>query len=308
MSDIHNVSEEVIPNEKLWSSFMGTIFTILAIMWALTFLGILSVDFSIFFFILSVITGLYRYKEKTLWHKFLHKNAKGDLEKPWWISWSSDIFPIVLCLFLVRGFIAEPFKIPTGSMIPTIMVGDVSLINKFYYDVKIPIIEKSIYKNNDVKYGDIVVFRFPPKPSIYYIKRFVALPGDVINYNFETKVLEVNGKVVPKVLQKSVISEGKPHNLYEENLFGTRHAVLEDPEVTGLVVPEKLDINTKACNYTLTQLHCTIPQGYYFAMGDNRDNSLDSRYWGFVPKENIVGKASLIVFSSSGLSHFGLMK
>lgn len=310
MSEINNVATESsqIPNEKFWSSLTATIFSIIGVMWAITFLGLISIDFSIFFFVLSVITGFYRYREKKVWHKFLHKDSAGTIEKPWWLSWSSDIFPIVVVLFLVRGFIAEPFKIPTGSMIPTIMVGDISIINKFYYDVKIPIIEKSIYSNHEVKHGDIVVFRFPPNPSVYYIKRFVGLPGDVMNYNFDTKTLLINNQVISKHFEKSIISEGTPHNLYEENLFGVKHALLEDPEVKGLVVPEKVNVNTKACRYTLSDLTCTIPKDYYFAMGDNRDNSLDSRYWGFVPKDNVVGKASIIAFSTSGFSHFGTMK
>lgn len=298
-------SDLVIPNARVWSKVTGTIFIVFAISWALTLYGFISIDFSLFFFLLSVITGFYWLRERKVWKVYLTKDNNGEWNRPWWLAWTAGIFPVVLGLFLFRGFIAEPFKIPTGSMIPTIMIGDVSIINKFYYDIKIPVIEKSIYSNNEVKRGDIVVFRFPVDPSVYYIKRFIGMPGDKINYNFENKILTINNEVVKKNFIGTITSEGKQVLQFEENLFGVKHKILENPDVNSLIAPEKINNSLKACTYTLKEMTCVVPKDSYFAMGDNRDNSLDSRYWGFVPKDNVVGKATMIIFTTAGWSHFG---
>lgn len=294
-----------IPNAKNWSNVTAVIFIVFAVCWALTLYGFIAVDFSLFFFLLSVVTGFYWFRERKVWKMYLEKDNTGELNRPWWLAWTAGIFPVVVALFLFRGFIAEPFKIPTGSMIPTIMIGDVSIINKFYYDIKIPVIEKSIYSNNEVQRGDIVVFRFPVEPSTYYIKRFVGVPGDKINYNFETKVLTINNTTVKKSFIGKYNSEGKEFAQYEEDLLGVKHKILENPEVNSLIAPERITNNLKDCTYTLKEMTCLVPKDSYFAMGDNRDNSLDSRYWGFVPKNNVIGKASMIIFTTSGWSQFG---
>jgi signal peptidase I len=296
-----------IPNANRWSKITATIFSLFTIFWLVTFLGIASLDFSVFFLLLSCVTGFYWWREKKFWSRFMQKDKNGEWERPWWLSWTAGIFPVVLALFLFRGFIAEPFKIPTGSMIPTIMIGDVSIINKFYYDIKIPVIEKSIYKNHEISRGDIVVFRYPKSPSTYYIKRFVGLPGDKFSYDFYSKEISINGKIMSHKFDKKIETENGTISQEIENLDGVEHKVWNNPQINGLISPESVDY-VNECKYTVKNMTCIIPKNSYFAMGDNRDNSLDSRYWGFVPEKNIIGKATLIAFSTTSFSQLGWLK
>lgn len=298
-----------IPHAKRWESLTKFLCAVLGLLYLGIFAGIFTTNLDVFFLFLTVVTGFYWALEKMVWSKYLTKDSKGELNRPWWLSWTAAIFPVVIGLFLFRGFIAEPVKIPTGSMIPTIMIGDISIVNKFYYDVKLPIVEKSIYKNNTVKHGDVVVFRYPKQPSIYYIKRFVGVPGDKVHYNFETKVLSLNNQIVPRVFEKEISIDGHVMQQFEENLNGVKHKILIDNAVNGLAAVEKIDNTSNgACQYTLQEMTCILKEGQYFAMGDNRDNSLDSRYWGVVPHSHLVGKAQVIALSTSSLSQIGWLK
>jgi len=198
--------------------------------------------------------------------------------EPWYVEYAKSFFPVLVIVLILRSFIAEPFRIPSGSMMPTLLVGDFILVNKFAYGVRLPVLHTRILKNGDPKRGDVVVFRYPRDPSLDYIKRVVGLPGDHIGY--VDKSLYINGKPIDTTLEGPYTDGGaysQPNEfLYNEDLEGVRHDVI---------------INRSRPTFDAEYI---VPEKHYFAMGDNRDNSNDSRYWGFVPEENLVGKALLI--------------
>lgn len=312
MSDTIEI-KKVIPHEKIWASITGVILSVLGLIWLLTFLGFLNFDANIFFFGVTFIAGIYYIIERKHFKKFLTKDEKNELNRPWWLSWTSGMFVVLAFISIFRGFIVEPFRIPSGSMFPTIEIGDVATITKFYYDVKIPIIEKTIYHRKDVERGDVVVFRYPPKPSVYYIKRFVGLPGDKIDFNFVNRKLMINGKEIEKSFVKNKERDGIIVSVFKEDLQGIIHNIESNTSLADSMVPvPKENPSSEHCSLSHNEknesvLSCVVPENHYFAMGDNRDNSADSRFWGFVPNENIIGKAQAIVVSSH-LDQIGLMK
>lgn len=222
--------------------------------------------------------------------------AEPHLRQPWWLDWTAGLFPVILIVFLLRSFLFEPFKIPSGSMVPTLLIGDLILVNKFHYGVRLPVINKKIISNHDVARGDVVVFRYPLNPSVDYIKRAVGLPGDEIRYL--NQKLYVNGKQVETQSQGDFFDDDpgsmRIRPLFTEKLGVVEHKILVDPQPRGPVGPIAQFPYFQNCTYTLEGVTCKVPEGHYFMMGDNRDNSQDSRFWGFVPDENIVGKAFVV--------------
>lgn len=235
-------------------------------------------DYNHFFLFVSLWTSILWAIEKFKWQKENSYREHFLKRRPWWIEWTSDIFPLVLIFFLFRGFIYEPFKIPSGSMEPTLYSGDIVLVNKFIYGIKSPVSKHKLINVENVKRGDIIVFKYPPNPQEYYIKRAVGMPGDKLEYVFQDKKLIINNKEIIHSQDMIENLEGKLHKiqLMQDN------GQLNIPTFEGF-------LNKDSCLFNLKKMVCNIPQGYYFAMGDNRDNSLDSRFWGFVPLENIVG-------------------
>ena len=229
------------------------------------------------------------------------------LMQPWWLDWTAGLFPVILVVFLLRSFIAEPFKIPSGSMMPTLLVGDLILVNKFVYGLRLPVINTKITDGRPPARGDVMVFRYPPKPSMDYIKRVVGVPGDEVAYL--NKKLTINGQPVSKDAIPDYFDEETMRYLkqYSENLNGTQHNILnDDARRAGLSEAEIMAFPFQEnCRYSVEGVVCKVPPGYYFMMGDNRDNSLDSRYWGFVPDQNIVGKAFLIWMNFSDWRRIG---
>ncbi len=238
-----------------------------------------------------------------------NKVRDSHLKQPWWIEYAVSFFPVILIVFLLRSFLVEPFKIPSGSMLPTLLIGDFILVNKYTYGIRIPIINKKIVDINQPKGGDVMVFRFPENPSQDYIKRVIGVPGDTVVYR--DKRLTING------IELETTQDGE-YNYVEgglnftasvrltETLGQSRHAILTQgdmpPVHLGGVTQFPFRDN---CVYNDSGFTCKVPAGHYFMMGDNRDRSSDSRYWGFVPDENIVGKAFLIWFNFDEFKRIG---
>ena len=227
------------------------------------------------------------------------------LAQPWWLDWTAGLFPVIIAVFVLRSFLFEPFKIPSGSMIPTLLVGDLILVNKFAYGLRLPVINTKLTDGTPPKRGDVMVFRYPPKPSLDYIKRVVGVPGDEVAYL--NKRLTINGqpvdkKQLPEYFDRDAMRYFKQ---FEEHLGDKTHRLLNDDERPAFV-PGVEDFPFKQnCRYSVEGVVCKVPEGHYFMMGDNRDNSLDSRYWGFVPDKNIVGKAFLIWMNFGDLKRIG---
>jgi signal peptidase I len=227
------------------------------------------------------------------------------LAQPWWLDWTAGLFPVIISVFFLRSFIVEPFKIPSGSMIPTLLVGDLILVNKFHYGLRLPVINTKITEGEKPQRGDVMVFRYPPKPSLDYIKRVVGLPGDTVAYL--NKRLTINGQAVPTDSVPEFFDEDamRYFKQYEEK-FGTQsHRVLNDEQRPAFVPGADQFPGYDNCNYTVEGVSCKVPEGHYFMMGDNRDNSMDSRYWGFVPEKNIVGKAFYVWMNFGNLKRIG---
>jgi signal peptidase I len=238
-----------------------------------------------------------------------HQRAKS-LEQPWWLDWTAGLFPVLVVVFLLRSFAFEPFKIPSGSMIPTLLVGDYIVVNKFTYGLKLPIVNTQLTEGNAVARGDVIVFRYPPKPSVDFIKRVVGLPGDQISYL--NKKLTVNGVPVPQEKLDDFLDKdlSQYFEQYAESLDGRKHTINVDPKRAAFVgeAQEFPPEQKKYCRYSVEGVSCEVPEGQYFVMGDNRDNSLDSRYWGFVPQRNIVGKAVFIWMNLGNWGRIGSIR
>ena len=231
------------------------------------------------------------------------------LMQPWWLDWTAGLFPVILAVFLLRSFLFEPFKIPSGSMIPTLLVGDLILVNKFHYGVRLPVINKKIIANNDPKRGDVMVFRYPKDTSIDYIKRVVGVPGDEVS--FRAQQLYINGSAVPteqKPPPGFYDEESKRYFAeFKEKLGETEHAILVNPQSQPYYGPEdRIAFPFREnCRYSAEGVTCKVPEGHYFMMGDNRDNSQDSRFWGFVPDQNIVGRAFFVWMNFGNFKRIG---
>lgn len=290
------------------------------------YFGLVEGNFALLLFLATVVTGVYWLAERFYFlpqrqaaAAMLQANdvaRREDLQKqgiqqvdgdvaqarasllmqPWWLDWTAGLFPVIIAVFFLRSFLFEPFKIPSGSMIPTLLVGDLILVNKFTYGLRLPVINTKITEGISPQRGDVMVFRYPPKPSLDYIKRVVGVPGDTVMYL--NKRLTINGQTIvtstlPEFLDTDLSQYFKQ---YEETLGNKKHKLLnDDTRRAGFSEQEIGDFPfRKNCSYTVEGVTCTVPQGQYFVMGDNRDNSLDSRYWGFVPEQNIVGKAFFV--------------
>jgi signal peptidase I len=190
-------------------------------------------------------------------------------------------------------------------MVPTLLVGDLILVNKFTYGIRLPVINKKVMDVNTPQRGDVMVFKYPKDISLDYIKRVVGVPGDNIVYR--NKHLTVNGKAVsyralPDYLDEERLTYSKQ---FSEDLTGVPHKILNDERAPNYVSgPHDFPLSEQ-CSYNSEGFACSVPAGQYFMMGDNRDNSLDSRYWGFVPDQNIVGKAFLIWMNLGDFKRIG---
>jgi len=228
------------------------------------------------------------------------------LMQPWWLDWTAGLFPVILIVFLLRSFLFEPFKIPSGSMIPTLLVGDLILVNKFHYGVRLPVINKKFIANNDPQRGDVMVFRYPVDPRVDYIKRVVGVPGDEVRY--ANQKLFINGQPVATLPLGEFYNEErlKYAPMFSEKLGAVEHRILVDPNRPAYfgADPKNFPMHEN-CRYTAEGVTCKVPAGHYFMMGDNRDDSQDSRFWGFVPDANIVGRAFFVWMNLGNLGRIG---
>ncbi|KWI94486.1 S26 family signal peptidase [Burkholderia ubonensis] len=227
------------------------------------------------------------------------------LRQPWWLEYTASFFPVILAVFVVRSFIVEPFKIPSGSMVPTLLVGDFILVNKFDYGLRMPVTNTKLTQGRPLERGDVVVFRYPKDESVDYIKRVIGLPGDTVAY--QDKQLTINGKPVPETPLADYFDEERQNyaKQFEESVGGRKNAILNNPAVPPFVMGAYDYPYRDNCTYNSRGVICKVPAGHYFMMGDNRDNSADSRYWGFVPDQNIVGRAFFIWMNFSDLKRIG---
>ncbi len=227
------------------------------------------------------------------------------LMQPWWLDWTAGLFPVIVAVFLLRSFLFEPFKIPSGSMIPTLHIGDLILVNKFHYGIRLPVANSKVTAGNPVQRGDVMVFRYPPKPSVDYIKRVVGIPGDEIAYL--NKKLTVNGQPVASEALPDYFDESTMRYFRHEReqLPGKTHQIIIDNERPAFIPGADEFPMRENCRYSVEGVACKVPEGHYFMMGDNRDNSLDSRYWGFVPDKNIVGKAFFVWMNFGNFKRIG---
>lgn len=210
----------------------------------------------------------------------LNEAKEKILKEPLLIEYSRSLFPVLLIVLLLRSFIVEPFRIPSGSMMPTLLVGDFILVNKYSYGLRLPVADTKIVGVSEPERGDVVVFRYPKNPSTDYIKRVIGLPGDRVRY--QKKQLFINGIAIKQSSFESYVGVGSGvtmsgASLRDEQLFDVNHQILVEAN-KGL----------------FEGMEFMVPEGNYFVMGDNRDNSNDSRYWGFVPEENLVGRAFMV--------------
>jgi signal peptidase I len=299
------------------------------------YFGMVEGNFALLLFLATVVTGIYWLAERFYFlpqrqkaaitletqaaarSEALRKQgiAKVDddvsaakakiLEQPWWLDWTAGLFPVIIGVFILRSFLFEPFKIPSGSMIPTLRVGDLILVNKFHYGLRLPVINIKVTEGAKPQRGDVMVFRYPPKPSLDYIKRVVGVPGDEVAYL--NKRLTINGQVLETTAAPEFFDDDslRYFRQFEENMGTVKHHLLNDDSRPAFV-PGADEFEFKGnCRYSIEGVVCKVPQGHYFMMGDNRDNSLDSRYWGFVPDKNIVGKAFFVWMNFGNLKRIG---
>ena len=231
--------------------------------------------FALFMVVVLFVTGLIWLLDIAV----LRKSRAPGATDPMLVEYSKSFFPVILVVFLIRSFVAEPFKIPSGSMMPTLLAGDFILVNKF-----------TLVEINHPKRGDVFVFHYPPEPSIDYIKRVVGVPGDKVIY--QDKQLYINGQK----LEMTFVEDYQ----YESVGFNQVHAKRYHEQLGDV----KHDLLIEEASFT-KDFEVTVPPGHYFAMGDNRDNSKDSRYWGFVPEHNLVGKAFFIWWNFDQFKRIG---
>jgi signal peptidase I len=228
------------------------------------------------------------------------------LRQPTWVEYSGSFFPVIALVFVLRSFLFEPFKIPSSSMVPTLLVGDLILVNKFDYGIRLPVINKKVVEVGNPQRGDVMVFKYPKDMSQDYIKRVIGVPGDKITY--ENKRLTVNGQPVEYVPMDDYLDDERPvyHKQFLEKLTNAPHRILnmDGARTINRSAVEEFP-HHENCTYSYDGFTCIVPEGNYFMMGDNRDNSADSRYWGFVPDKNIVGKAVFVWMNFSNLKRIG---
>ncbi|MGQ0658167.1 MAG: signal peptidase I [Chromatiales bacterium] len=251
----------------------------------------MNIDFALLLVILTVLSGAIwafdawviaprrRQAVRATQGSAEDRTVESSVREPVIVDYARSFFPIFLLVLLLRSFLIEPFRIPSGSMMPTLLVGDFILVNKYRYGLRLPVLNTKFWELGSPRRGDIIVFRYPQDPSVPFIKRVVGLPGERVAYR--NKRLYVNGKIMEQEAAGAYVGVGTGAEqtgdaVRVEHLPGCSHRILINPDAPAVDGEE------------------VVPEGHYFVMGDNRDNSRDSRYWGFVPDENLIGRAFMI--------------
>lgn len=273
------------------------------------------------------------YREaKRLANQSISQKPTQSSKEHFLIRWAHDYFPVLAIVLVVRSFIVEPFNIPSSSMVPTLYTGDFVAVNKYAYGIRLPLTYNKVINIGEPQHGDVVVFRYPENPKIYYIKRIIGLPGDEVSFN--KGHLSVNGQPVPSDQVEFTADEALTNQLYtpvkssdpsrEWDLSPENAAMVAQSEESGArYFQEKLGEHTYLRRYLSPDLvraeysdflqqpieydgswSVKVPEGNYFVMGDNSDRSEDGRYWGYVPDENLAGKAVYVwMHKKPGLSN-----
>jgi signal peptidase I len=281
---------------------------LLEVAWPVFFIAVMGLmlkftDFAAVLLLAAIITGL-------IWlydAKFARKRRMADVPEPVVVDMARAFFPVIVVVFLIRSFWVEPFKIPSGSMKPTLLVGDFILVNKYTYGIRLPVVNKKVVDINPIRRGDVVVFRYPADPTVDYIKRVVGTPGDKITYR--GKRLTVNGELVP-VQSTGYYTDAELNYLrlptFLEKLGPASHQMMIVPAQPPVDLAQVRQFaHRDNCEYNDDGFTCTVPAGHYFMMGDNRDQSSDSRYWGFVPDDHVKGRAFLVWMNFGDLKRIG---
>jgi len=281
---------------------------LLEVAWPVFFIAVMGLllkftDFAAVLLLAAVITGL-------IWlfdAKFASKRRTSDVPEPVVVDMARAFFPVIVVVFLIRSFWVEPFKIPSGSMKPTLLVGDFILVNKYTYGIRLPVVNKKIIDINPIKRGDVVVFRYPANPNVDYIKRVVGTPGDRVVYR--NKRLTVNDELAP-IQSSGYYTDAELNYLrlptYSEKLGDHTHQMMVVPAQPPVDLAQVQQFaNRGNCEYNDDGFSCTVPAGHYFMMGDNRDQSSDSRYWGFVPDDHVKGRAFLVWMNFGDFKRIG---
>jgi signal peptidase I len=259
--------------EPEYIAFSRGIFLILAVISVIRFtdIGILPL-----LTILTVVSFIIWIVDR---FTFAKARLKAQKKEPLLVDYAKSLFPVFLIVLVIRAFIIQPFRVPTGSLEPTVMPNDFLAVSQFAYGLRLPITHTKILSIGEPKRGDIAVFRYPANPKLDYVKRIIGVPGDHVVY--KNKVLYING-IEAKQTNLGPAMDVEPGGnipsmMYEEDLLGVKHKIL---------------IHNQGGE--MADFDVTVPQGHYFAMGDNRDNSGDSRVWGFVPEKNLIGQAFMV--------------
>jgi signal peptidase I len=242
----------------------------------------MNFDFALVLVVLTLFAGLVWLIDSLAFRQRRLDRAvrldKGPAREPVMVEYARSLFPVLLIVLVFRSFLFEPFKIPSGSMIPTLLIGDFIVVNKYAYGLRLPVLNKKILEVGEPQRGDVMVFRYPVDPSVNFIKRVIGLPGDSIVYrnkqlfiNGDPVQLDSNGRFGSDQIKCTTPSRDAIR--YTEGLEGASHNIL---------IHENLGSRNG---------QWVVPEGHYFAMGDNRDRSNDSREWGFVPEANLLGRA-----------------
>ncbi len=253
----------------------------------------LGVDFPLILTTLVLVTGAILLISRFV---LVKKETFRDKQDNWAVRFSKEYFPVLLLVLVIRSFIGQIYRVPTGSLEPTVMPGDMILVSQFAYGLHLPVIHNKIFNIGEPKIGDVAVFRWPANPNITYVKRIIGVPGTKISYQHKT--LYINGKEAKQTFYKKGYDDERyghegmlPVTQFIENLNGVKHLI-------------NINTSNRGINNEPQAFNLIVPKGYYFAMGDNRDNSSDSRMWGFVPEANLVGKAYWVVFSWNSYGHW----